>query len=307
MNTRIQVEHPVTELITGIDLVKAQLLIAAGERLPYSQSDVQIRGHALECRINAEDPKTFMPSPGPIRLWHAPGGPGIRVDSHVYSGYNVPPYYDSLVGKIIAHGDTRDGGLARIAVRDDLADQRIVVGRHVVAGVHVTVDPDAGAAGRVPQPDRPRRGHEGLRVLGVDAAFQGVTADLHVALAIGQPLTRGDQQLRLHEIDAGDELGDGMLDLDARVHLDEVELPVLIEELHGAGAAVADRAARLHAPLAHEAALARRDAGRWRLLEHLLVAPLHRAVALAEVRSEERRVGKECRARGRAVTYTLSV
>ena len=114
MNTRIQVEHPVTELITGIDLVKAQLLIAAGERLPYSQSDVQIRGHALECRINAEDPKTFMPSPGPIRLWHAPGGPGIRVDSHVYSGYNVPPYYDSLVGKIIAHGDTRETAIARM-------------------------------------------------------------------------------------------------------------------------------------------------------------------------------------------------
>src|SRR5205807_1768140 len=138
-------------------------------------------------------------------------------------------------------------------------------------------------ARRVPQPDRPRRGHEGLRVLGVDAAFQGVTADLHVALAVGQPLTRGDQQLRLHEIDAGDELGDGMLDLDARVHLDEVELPVLVEELHGAGAAVADRAARLHAPLAHEAALARREAGRRRLLEHLLVAPLHGAIALAEV------------------------
>jgi acetyl-CoA carboxylase biotin carboxylase subunit len=92
MNTRIQVEHPVTELITGIDLVKAQLLIAAGERLRYAQSDVQFRGHAMECRINAEDPKTFMPSPGPVRLWHAPGGPGIRVDSHVYSGYNVPPY-----------------------------------------------------------------------------------------------------------------------------------------------------------------------------------------------------------------------
>ncbi|MGH8822529.1 MAG: acetyl-CoA carboxylase biotin carboxylase subunit, partial [Rhodoferax sp.] len=86
MNTRIQVEHPVTELITGIDLVKAQLSIAAGERLPYTQGDVQIRGHAIECRINAEDAKTFMPSPGPIRLWHAPGGPGIRVDSHVYSG-----------------------------------------------------------------------------------------------------------------------------------------------------------------------------------------------------------------------------
>jgi len=114
MNTRIQVEHPVTELITGIDLVKAQLLIASGERLPYSQSDVQIRGHAIECRINAEDPKTFTPSPGPIRLWHAPGGPGIRVDSHVYSGYNVPPYYDSLIAKVIAHGDSRDTAIARM-------------------------------------------------------------------------------------------------------------------------------------------------------------------------------------------------
>jgi acetyl-CoA carboxylase biotin carboxylase subunit len=114
MNTRIQVEHPVTELVTGIDLVKAQLLVASGERLPYTQSDVQIRGHAMECRINAEDPKTFMPSPGPIRLWHAPGGPGIRVDSHVYSGYNVPPYYDSLIGKLIAHGDTRDTAIARM-------------------------------------------------------------------------------------------------------------------------------------------------------------------------------------------------
>jgi acetyl-CoA carboxylase biotin carboxylase subunit len=114
MNTRIQVEHPVTELITGIDLVKAQLLVASGERLPYEQSDVQIRGHAIECRINAEDPKTFMPSPGPIRLWHAPGGPGIRVDSHIYSGYNVPPNYDSLIGKIIAHGDSRETAIARM-------------------------------------------------------------------------------------------------------------------------------------------------------------------------------------------------
>ena len=114
MNTRIQVEHPVTELITGIDLVRAQLLIAAGEKLPYTQADVQIRGHAMECRINAEDAKTFVPSPGPIRLWHAPGGPGIRVDSHVYSGYNVPPNYDSLIGKIIAHGDTRETAIARM-------------------------------------------------------------------------------------------------------------------------------------------------------------------------------------------------
>ena len=114
MNTRIQVEHPVTELITGIDLVKAQLLIAAGEKLPYTQSDVQIRGHAIECRINAEDAKTFMPSPGPIRLWHAPGGPGVRVDSHIYSGYNVPPNSDSLIGKVIAHAETREAAIARM-------------------------------------------------------------------------------------------------------------------------------------------------------------------------------------------------
>ena len=114
MNTRIQVEHPVTEMITGVDLVKTQLLIAAGEKLPFSQSDVQIRGHAIECRINAEDARTFMPSPGPVKLWHAPGGPGIRVDSHVYSGYNVPPYYDSMVAKLIAHGDTRDTAIARM-------------------------------------------------------------------------------------------------------------------------------------------------------------------------------------------------
>jgi acetyl-CoA carboxylase, biotin carboxylase subunit len=114
MNTRIQVEHPVTEQITGIDLVKAQLQVASGEKLAYTQSDVHIRGHAIECRINAEDAKTFMPSPGPIRLWHAPGGPGVRVDSHVYSGYNVPPHYDSLIGKIITHGDTRNAALARM-------------------------------------------------------------------------------------------------------------------------------------------------------------------------------------------------
>jgi acetyl-CoA carboxylase biotin carboxylase subunit len=114
MNTRIQVEHPVTELVTDIDLVKAQLTIAAGEPLQYAQADVQIRGHAIECRINAEDARSFMPSPGPIRLWHPPGGPGIRVDSHVYSGYNVPPHYDSLIGKLIAHGDTRETAIARM-------------------------------------------------------------------------------------------------------------------------------------------------------------------------------------------------
>jgi acetyl-CoA carboxylase, biotin carboxylase subunit len=120
MNTRIQVEHPVTELITGIDLVKAQLLIASGEKLQYSQKDIKLTGHAIECRINAEDAKTFMPSPGPIKLWHAPGGPGIRVDSHIYSGYNVPPHYDSLIAKVIAYGDTRETAIARM--RNALAE-----------------------------------------------------------------------------------------------------------------------------------------------------------------------------------------
>jgi acetyl-CoA carboxylase biotin carboxylase subunit len=114
MNTRVQVEHPVTEMVTGIDIVKLQLLVAGGEALPFQQADIEIRGHAIECRINAEDPKGFVPSPGPIRLWHAPGGPGIRVDSHIYSGYNVPPFYDSLIGKIIAHGENRDAALARM-------------------------------------------------------------------------------------------------------------------------------------------------------------------------------------------------
>ncbi|MCP5149845.1 MAG: acetyl-CoA carboxylase biotin carboxylase subunit [Ectothiorhodospiraceae bacterium] len=114
MNTRIQVEHPVTELVTGIDLVKAQLLIAAGERLTIRQEDVRIQGHAVECRINAEDPATFRPSPGPINVFHAPGGPGIRLDSHIYSGYHVPPYYDSMIGKLVAHGPDRATALARM-------------------------------------------------------------------------------------------------------------------------------------------------------------------------------------------------
>jgi acetyl-CoA carboxylase biotin carboxylase subunit len=133
MNTRIQVEHPVTELVTGIDLVKAQLMIAAGEKLPWTQSDIVLRGHALECRINAEDPKTFMPSPGPVRLWHAPGGPGIRVDSHLYSGYNVPPNYDSLIAKLISHGDTRDTAIARM--RNALAEM-VVEGIKTNAALH---------------------------------------------------------------------------------------------------------------------------------------------------------------------------
>lgn len=114
MNTRLQVEHPVTEMVTGIDIVKEQLRIAAGEPLAIKQKDVVMRGHAIECRLNAEDAKTFMPSPGKITLFHAPGGPGIRVDSHIYDGYVVPPYYDSMIGKLIAHGDSRRSALGRI-------------------------------------------------------------------------------------------------------------------------------------------------------------------------------------------------
>jgi acetyl-CoA carboxylase biotin carboxylase subunit len=114
MNTRVQVEHPVTEMVTGIDVVKAQLLIAAGEPLAYQQKDVTWKGHAIECRINAEDPKTFMPSPGTVTLWHAPGGPGVRVDSHLYSGYQVPPYYDSLIAKLIVHGEDRNSAIGRM-------------------------------------------------------------------------------------------------------------------------------------------------------------------------------------------------
>lgn len=114
MNTRIQVEHPVTEMITGIDLIKEQLRIAAGEPLSLKQEDINIRGHAIECRINAEDPKTFAPSPGKIHQFHAPGGLGIRFDSHIYAGYEVPPYYDSLIGKLISFGPDRQTAIARM-------------------------------------------------------------------------------------------------------------------------------------------------------------------------------------------------
>ncbi len=114
MNTRLQVEHPVTELVTGVDIVREQIRIASGEKLSVSQGDIVVRGHAIECRMNAEDPKTFMPSPGVIHLWHAPGGPGVRVDSHIYSGYRVPPNYDSMIGKIITHGNDRPTAIARM-------------------------------------------------------------------------------------------------------------------------------------------------------------------------------------------------
>ncbi len=114
MNTRIQVEHPVTEFITGVDLVREQLRVAAGLPLSFSQSDIVIKGHAIECRINAEDSKTFLPSPGRIETYHSPGGPGVRVDSHIYSGYIVPPYYDSMIGKLITFGNDRDIAIARM-------------------------------------------------------------------------------------------------------------------------------------------------------------------------------------------------
>jgi len=114
MNTRVQVEHPVTEMITGVDIIKEQLYIASGEKLRYKQSDIEITGHAVECRINAEDAKTFMPSPGKIERYHPPGGPGIRIDTHIYGGYTVPPHYDSMIGKLIAYGCNREVAIARM-------------------------------------------------------------------------------------------------------------------------------------------------------------------------------------------------
>ena len=116
MNTRVQVEHPVTEWITGIDIVQQQIRVASGERLAFRQKDIGFKGHAIECRVNAEDPFKFTPSPGRILAWHAPGGPGIRVDSHAYANYTVPPHYDSMIGKIIAYGDTREQAIARMTI-----------------------------------------------------------------------------------------------------------------------------------------------------------------------------------------------
>jgi acetyl-CoA carboxylase, biotin carboxylase subunit len=114
MNTRVQVEHPVTELVTGIDIIRDQILIASGDRLPHLQSDIQFRGHALECRINAEDPVTHKPCPGKIKTWHAPGGPGVRIDTAAYAEYVIPPYYDSLIAKLVVHGATRDEAINRM-------------------------------------------------------------------------------------------------------------------------------------------------------------------------------------------------
>ncbi len=130
MNTRVQVEHPVSELITGIDIVQAQVRIAAGEKLWFKQADIAFRGHAIECRINAEDPFKFTPSPGRITNWHTPGGPGVRVDSHVYSGYTVPPHYDSMIGKLITYGDTREQAIRRM---------RIALSEMVVEGIKTNI------------------------------------------------------------------------------------------------------------------------------------------------------------------------
>ena len=141
MNTRLQVEHPVTEFVTGIDLVKTQIMIAAGERIPFKQSETTISGHAIECRINAEDPVTFAPNPGKITLFHAPGGPGIRVDSHLYTGYTVPPNYDSLIAKLIAYGDTRESAIARMRIA---LDEIIVEGIRTNVPMHVDLLNDSG-------------------------------------------------------------------------------------------------------------------------------------------------------------------
>ena len=130
MNTRVQVEHPVTEFITGIDIVKTQIMTAAGQKLPYTQRQVVIKGHAMECRVNAEDPFKFTPSPGRITMWHPPGGPGVRVDSHIYSNYFVPPHYDSMIGKIIVYGDNREHALARM---------RTALGETVVEGIQTNI------------------------------------------------------------------------------------------------------------------------------------------------------------------------
>ncbi len=130
MNTRIQVEHPVTEMITGVDLVREQLLIAAGEKLSLRQQDIKFTGHAIECRINAEDPNTFMPSPGTVKRFHAAGGPGVRMDTHIYDGYRIPPNYDSMIGKLIVHGRDRDTAIARM---------RIALGELVIDGVKTNI------------------------------------------------------------------------------------------------------------------------------------------------------------------------
>jgi acetyl-CoA carboxylase biotin carboxylase subunit len=143
MNTRVQVEHPVTEMVTGVDIVKEQIRIAAGEPLAYRQDQIRFHGHAVECRINAEDPRSFLPCPGTISQVHMPGGPGIRVDSHIYSGYKVPPYYDSLIGKLIAHGENRAVAIARMRTA---LDEMVIEGIKTNLLLHQDIMEDAGFA-----------------------------------------------------------------------------------------------------------------------------------------------------------------
>lgn len=141
MNTRVQVEHPVTEMITGVDIVREQLRIASGLPLAYTQDDIVINGHSMECRINAEDPNNFMPSPGTITAYHAPGGPGVRVDTHIYNGYRVPPYYDSMIGKLITHGETREVAMARMRTA---LNEMVIEGIKVNIPLHQELFNDAG-------------------------------------------------------------------------------------------------------------------------------------------------------------------
>ena len=140
MNTRVQVEHPVTELITSVDIIKEQLYIASGEKLRYKQSDIEIRGHAIECRLNAEHSKTFIPSPGTIERYHPPGGPGIRIDTHIYGGYTVPPHYDSMIGKLISYGNTREEALARM---QGALDEIMITGINTNIDLHKEIIGDA--------------------------------------------------------------------------------------------------------------------------------------------------------------------
>jgi acetyl-CoA carboxylase biotin carboxylase subunit len=141
MNTRLQVEHPLTEFTSGVDLVRTQIMVAAGEKLPFTQRQIGMRGHAIECRINAEDPYKFTPSPGRITLWHAPGGPGVRVDTHIYNNYRVPPNYDSMIAKLIVHGDTRKQALARMRTA---LSETVIEGIHSNIPLHRDLMADAG-------------------------------------------------------------------------------------------------------------------------------------------------------------------
>ena len=141
MNTRLQVEHPLTEFTSGVDLVRTQIMVAAGEKLPFTQRQIGMRGHAIECRINDEDPYKFTPSPGRITLWHAPGGPGVRVDTHIYNNYRVPPNYDSMIAKLIVHGDTREQALARMRTA---LSETVIEGIHSNIPLHRDLMADAG-------------------------------------------------------------------------------------------------------------------------------------------------------------------